>query len=301
MPSLRFVLSRRWLAFGLVVAGLVAGTWWLGQWQFDRLTDRQAGNQVIRTNEDLAPAPVADVLAPGRAVSPDDEWRLVTARGVYDPARTVVVRYRSREDSNGIDVVVPLVTVDGTALLVDRGWLRADPRGTDRSGIPEPPTGQVTVTGWVRADGTGASTSVDELSTRAINSSAVGAAIDLPVYTGFLELDTESPAAAAPLVKVELPVLNDGPHFFYGLQWWFFGLLAVSGFFYFMYDEWRRGPHAGRPGRGQARPTAAGEVVGTPRTGGGTRTKAPSKAAVRRELVRREEERRRSRENQPSP
>lgn len=294
MPSLRFVLSRRWLLFGLVVAGLVGGTWWLGQWQFDRLTDRQAGNQVIRTNENLAPAPLADVLSPGRAVSSGDEWRLVTARGTYDPARTVVVRYRSRDEGTGINVVVPLVTADGTAVLVDRGWLQTDPQGTDRSGIPEPPAGQVTVTGWVRGDGTGGSTAVDDLSTRAINSTAIGAAVDLPVYTGFLELDTESPAPVTSLVKVELPVLDNGPHFFYGLQWWFFGVLAVSGFFYFMYDEWRRGPHGSRPARGRQRSVAAKESAAR------TRTKPASKAAVRRELVRQEEARRRRRENEPS-
>ena len=41
-------------------------------------------------------------------------------------------------------------------------------------------------------------------------------------------------------MKAELPDLGNGPHFFYGLQWWFFGLLAVFGFFYLAYDEWTR-------------------------------------------------------------
>ena len=27
---------------------------------------------------------------------------------------------------------------------------------------------------------------------------------------------------------MELPELDNGPHFFYGLQWWFFGLLALG-------------------------------------------------------------------------
>jgi hypothetical protein len=38
-------------------------------------------------------------------------------------------------------------------------------------------------------------------------------------------------------VPAEQPDLGNGPHFFYGLQWWFFGLLAVFGFFYLAYDE----------------------------------------------------------------
>ena len=40
---------------------------------------------------------------------------------------------------------------------------------------------------------------------------------------------------------MELPELNNGPHFFYGLQWWFFGVLAVFGFCYLAFDEWRSG------------------------------------------------------------
>ena len=38
-------------------------------------------------------------------------------------------------------------------------------------------------------------------------------------------------------MHAELPDLGNGPHFFYGLQWWFFGVLAVFGFFYLAYDE----------------------------------------------------------------
>ena len=58
-----------------------------------------------------------------------------------------------------------------------------------------------------------------------------------PVYGGFVDAEKESPAARTPLVRAELPDLGNGPHFFYGLQWWFFGLLAVFGFCYLAYDE----------------------------------------------------------------
>ncbi len=59
----------------------------------------------------------------------------------------------------------------------------------------------------------------------------------MPVYGGFVDVETESPKPAEPLVHAELPDLGNGPHFFYGLQWWFFGVLAVFGFFYLAYDE----------------------------------------------------------------
>ena len=244
MRSWRFLLSRRWLAFAVIVALLCYGAWWLGEWQFGRLADRKAHNAVVRANEDKDPADVADVLAPDRAVDDDDEWRRVQATGTYDTANTVIVRYRTRDGSSGIDVVVPLVTSHGTALLVDRGWMSTDNQGTSPDDVPTPPDGEVTVDGWVRANATGDSTTVEDHSTRAISSTEIEPAIDRPVYGGFIELEAEDGAPADGLEPVELPELDNGPHFFYGLQWWFFGILALFGFGYLAYDE-RRGQRRG--------------------------------------------------------
>jgi cytochrome oxidase assembly protein ShyY1 len=237
--SFRFLLSRRWLLFALVVGVLCYATWWLGQWQFHRLADRKDSNAVVRANEEKPPAPVADVLSPGRAVDDDDEWRVISATGTYDADDTVVVRYRTRDGASGVDVVVPLVTADGTALLVDRGWTATDNEGARPDDLPAPPAGEVTIEGWVRADGTGDSTAVSDHSTRAISSARIGAALDRQVYGGFVELKSEDGAPAQGLEPVELPELDNGPHFFYGLQWWFFGILAVLGFCYLAWDEWR--------------------------------------------------------------
>ena len=69
--------------FFLVVVLLGYATWWLGRWQFHRLDDRQRDNAVVERNEGAAPVNVDEVLAPGRPVDPDDEWRTVTATGTY--------------------------------------------------------------------------------------------------------------------------------------------------------------------------------------------------------------------------
>lgn len=241
MRSWRFLLTRRWVLFALVVVLLCYAAWWLGQWQFHRLEDRKESNAVVRANEDREPAPVTDVLSPDAEVGEDDEWRQVTATGEYDAEQTVLVRYRTRDGQSGVDVVVPLVTADGTALLVDRGWMRTENQGSGTVDVPEPPVGEVTVEGWVRADATGDSTAVDDHSTRAISSEEIGPAIGHPVFGGFVELRSEDGRPADGLEPVELPELDNGPHFFYGLQWWFFGLLAIVGFTYLAWDEWRSG------------------------------------------------------------
>ena len=50
MRSLRFLVSRRWIAFFLVVVALAYATWWLGEWQFGRLEDRKRDNAVVERN-----------------------------------------------------------------------------------------------------------------------------------------------------------------------------------------------------------------------------------------------------------
>jgi len=243
--SLRFLLTRRWILFAVAVVLLAALAWRLGVWQFHRLEERKADNAIIETNIHEASVPVDGVLAVGRPVGAEDEWKRVTATGVYDAADTVIVRYQTRDGEAGVDVVVPLRTDSGAALLVDRGWVAAENRAADVSDVPAPPSGTVTVTGWVRADATGSSTSVADHSVRSISSEAIGDALDLSLYGGFVDLESESPAPADAPQTAELPDLSNGPHFFYGLQWWFFALLAVFGFLYLAYDEWR-GPRAPR-------------------------------------------------------
>ncbi len=252
MRSLAFLLTRRWILLALAVVLLSTLAWQLGQWQFRRLEDRQERNATTLRNESAEPVPVTDVLAEGRPVAAEDEWRLVTATGEYATDDTVVVRYRTRDGESGVDVVVPLVLPGGTAVLVDRGWLLSDNNATSTPDLPSPPTGQVTVTGWVRADAEGDSTRVTDRSTRAISSGAIGEALDRPVLGGFLDLTAEDPEPSTPLVAAEPPDLGNGPHFFYGLQWWFFALLAVGGYTYLAYDEWRRRRYPER-----VRPTTA--------------------------------------------
>jgi cytochrome oxidase assembly protein ShyY1 len=171
----------------------------------------------------------------------------------------VVVRYRTRDGASGVDVVVPLVLADGTSLLVDRGWFATDNRGTTPEEVPAPPPGEVQIEGWVRADATGDSAEVTDRSTRAISSAEIGPAIDQEVLTGFVDLRSETPEPAQPLAPAELPELDDGPHFFYGLQWWFFGALALFGFAYLVYDEARGGRG---PVRGSRRRPATGAEDG---------------------------------------
>jgi len=237
----RFLLSRRWLLFAVTVAAMAWGASLLGQWQFHRLDERRAENRLVATNLDRPPVPLDEVLAVGRPPSKHDEWREVVAHGTWDDTHTIVVKYQTRDGAPGVDVVTPLRTASGAGILVDRGWLATQNNGGTRPRLPAASSGDVTVLGWVRIDGTGGSTTVSDMAARSISSQAAAKVVPYELYGGFLDLHTESPAPAKPLQPTELPDdTSEGPHFFYGLQWWFFGALAVIGFGYLAYDEWRR-------------------------------------------------------------
>jgi len=237
---MRFLLTRRWLLFLAAVAVLAYGAWWLGEWQFARLDDREERNAHARTNLGREPVPVDQLMSAEQAVTKEREWSRVTMTGTYQPEDTVVVRYQTRDGASGVDVVTPLLLNDGTGVLVDRGWMGNEDLDTALEDAPEPPSGRVTVVGWARADATGDSTSVDEGSVRAVSSRAIGEGVDYPLLRGFVDAEAETPSLGEVLVPAELPDLGEGPHFFYGLQWWFFGLLAVFGFGYLAYDERRK-------------------------------------------------------------
>jgi cytochrome oxidase assembly protein ShyY1 len=250
------------VVFFLAVILLAWVAWRLGEWQFHRLEDRKDRNAIVERNEKHAPVPVTDVMVPGTPLTAGDEWKRVTATGTYAVEDTVVVRYRTRDGAAGVDVVVPLELADGSSVLVDRGWFPTQNRGATPDDVPTPPAGEVAVEGWVRLDATGDSTEVTDQSTRSISSEQIGEALDREVLPGFIDLRSESPGPEVELEPVELPELDNGPHFFYGLQWWFFGLLAIFGFCYLVYDE-------ARGGRGMVR--------------GSRRSESPEQPAVDRE------------------
>jgi cytochrome oxidase assembly protein ShyY1 len=238
----RFLLTRRWLGLLLAVVIVAFGCIELGLWQFRRYAERNTANAQTTANLSARAVPVSQVLTTTAPPASADEWRVVTARGTYDAAHQLAVLYRTRAGVPGVDLVVPLRTSSGSALVVDRGWV-ATRGGIDApAALPPPPHGVVTVTGWVRRDADGGSdqTTPHAGFVRAISSSAISASVPYPLYDGFVEATREQPASKPAPAAALSPDLSSGPHFFYGLQWFFFAILAIGFFVYFAWTEHQR-------------------------------------------------------------
>lgn len=236
-------MNIRWLLLALAVVVLVVVFLRLSEWQLDRLDERRAANSIIETNERAAPVPAADLLQPGRPVAAENEWRPVTVTGRYDPEHELFVRYRHYEGEPGFHVLTPLVTEDGSALLVDRGWLpqrgsvNADPT------VSPPPAGEVTVTGRVRLseDGNPDQVRPETGQIRYINVPVLAEWLPYPVFGGYAELTEQDPPPGDELMLVPPPELDEGPHLSYAVQWVIFAVIAVGGVGFLAYDAVRGG------------------------------------------------------------
>ena len=253
MGVYRFLLTPRWL--GILALTLVAAAVMvlLGNWQLDRYHGRTEANERIDAGLRMAPVPLRDVLpAPtggsgtaGPAPVAEKAWTKVTVTGRYDPANVVLVRGRSVDRTVGFEVVAPLVLADGTAVLVDRGWI-PPARGGDATVQPEVPAlppGEVTVTGRVHLSESGsvAVTRRDgKLETRRIGVPRLARELPYPVHGAYLLLDEQTPAAEPAFKDVPVGYTNNWQNFGYVVQWWIFAAMTLFGYGWVARREARR-------------------------------------------------------------
>jgi len=117
----------------------------LGTWQLERLAWKE--RLIAARAEGLAADPVA---LPGSAADwTAFDFRPVEVTGVFRHDLEQIFGARTFEGRFGHHVLTPLLRSDGTAVLVDRGWVPADRRAPEtRAGGQV--TGQLTLTGIAR-------------------------------------------------------------------------------------------------------------------------------------------------------
>jgi cytochrome oxidase assembly protein ShyY1 len=230
----RFLLSGRWIGFAVFVVLLAAVCTRLGFWQIHRLEHRLDQNKIITTHLSADPVDLEQALPPGDVVDDKSEYTRVRATGTYDVEHQVTVKFTTRDGAPGVDVVTPFVLASGDAVLVDRGW-KETANTMASPDVPAPPSGQVTIVGWLRQNNAAGGDAVRPANgqIRAISSRGLAKSVPHRLLDGYLNLRSETPPAAKRLAAEPTPERGQGPHFFYALQWWFFALLAVVGYVYF--------------------------------------------------------------------
>ena len=210
----------------------------LGSWQLRRHDERKLENTVSASRFQDAPLEVEQLL-PSMDGDPESlHWRRAEATGVYQREDEVLIRSQVQVGTAGFHVITPLLLGDGSAILVNRGWVPLDLDEVPVA-LAAPPSGPVTVEGWL------APTQVRR---------ALGPADpETGRLTALSRVDVERiqeqvPYDLAPMYMVamgeqgdELPIVLDeprfdeeGPHLAYAIQWFSFMVIGLVGFGFLM-------------------------------------------------------------------
>jgi cytochrome oxidase assembly protein ShyY1 len=219
-------MRGRWLA-GFVIAIVIAIIFCLlGVWQLNR-------NQEKHDKARRALAAYAVPAGPGRT----------EARGAYDPdpAHETLLRDRTRSNQDGFDVLTPLQLTDGSAVVVDRGWI---PLNTS---VPPPPTGPVDVRGLVH---TAAATNPPlvehdsgRVSVAVVDLNEIRTRVPYRIQNSWVEAQYQNPKPqrVGPALPVPPPV-DPVNHMEYAIQWFAFALIPLGGWPVLMWRRAKRVP-----------------------------------------------------------
>lgn len=220
-------MSRRsiiFCAFALIASAVFAR---LGLWQLARLNEKVQRNATIASQR--LGAPVQFALLPRDTAAA--HYRATVVSGRFDYDHELVLSFRTYQGSPGAELVTPVrLPGSDTAVLVDRGWVYSPDGATvDRARWRE--RDSATVVGYVELYAPDAQTttaSSDPRVVRRISRGEIASKIPYPIAPYYV-IATGDTADGAHPARRGVPVLDEGLHRGYAMQWFLFAMIALFG------------------------------------------------------------------------
>ena len=215
--GLRWQFEWRTTLFVVVLVPVFLG---LGSWQLSRADEKQAILDSWELRRQQAPAPLSALPEEPRELA----HRRVILRGRYDAGRSFLLDNRIREGRYGVEVLTPLrLEASGLTVLVNRGWIEADPLRKELPDIAAPGM-EVTLEGSIYVPPGEAYTlgaiAADDAWPRLIQAAdmeVLRGMLDVALYPQQVRLAQHSPGA----LLADWPLVNVQPekHQAYAAQW----------------------------------------------------------------------------------
>jgi surfeit locus 1 family protein len=228
-PSSR---ARLILSGAMLLLVVVFGA--LGVWQTQRLFWKLDLIERVEARVNRAAQPLPDAADWPGINATDDEYRHVTATGIFDHSKAVLVQAVT-ELGAGFWVVTPLLREDGSTVLINRGFVPSDKRDAASRSAADT-SGPVTISGLLRIsepDG-GFLRSNDPAGGRwySRDVDAIAKAESLDRVAPFF-IDADKTANPGGLPVGGLTVVNfRNTHLVYALTWFAMALMGAAGAFY---------------------------------------------------------------------
>jgi surfeit locus 1 family protein len=231
----------------IAALGMTLLTARLGVWQLDRAAEKQA---LERTQAERAalPALAGDDLPRRAEAVPAVEQRLALLQGRWRGEATVALENRPMAGRTGFYIVTPLQLADGSAVLVQRGWLPRDLQDRTRLAPFETPAGEVQVQGRI-APRVPRLYELGEASGGALRQN-----LDIDAFAleqrlalrPWVLIQEASPATPPDGLQRDWPAVASGvdKHHGYAFQWFALSALTVGLFVWFQFIRPARPDHA---------------------------------------------------------
>lgn len=224
---------RRWGAYLVLVIVFAIACGLLSWWQWARRAETLAEGALVTANYESAPVALGSLLPSLSAWKASEKWRPVELHGQYLAQQQLLVRNRVFNDNPGFEVLVPFRLNDGRVFVVDRGWLPIGRTQDTPDHVPAAPTGEVTVVVRLQqSEPVLPGRSAPHGQIPEINAEKVAAIAGTTgaTYTGaYGLLDSETPPPVDRPAAVQEPLIDEGPHLSYAIQWIAFAVLAFFG------------------------------------------------------------------------
>lgn len=200
----------------------------LASWQIERRSEAVAKIERVANNYDLDQLAFEEISSLSGDAIVAYEWRSVVLTGSYLVQDTLLVRNRAIAGQPGFVQLVPFVTTTGEVVIVERGWIAAD-SDLSPSNAFLPGSIEKSIVARVRLGETIPNRESPSGQLTSINLPEIQDLIAINLEQNFyLRMVTESPAESSYPQPLSRPVLDEGNHLSYAVQWIIF---AVMGFF----------------------------------------------------------------------
>ncbi len=238
MKLMRTLFSRQWiLATILVLAGGALCTR-LGFWQLDRLQLRRTFNAHV---ESIWAADPIDLDGQQTEDLTLMEYRAVTVAGSYDFENQVALRNRYFQSEFGYHLLTPLLLEDGSAVLVDRGWIPAKTNDTPADWHQYDQNEPVTVQGQIRLGITKPdiggvpdpelAPGQDKLEFwNIVNLERIRLQLPYPLLEVYIQPDVDPEDVEPPIPYQPEIELSEGSHQGYAVQWFTYATILLVGY-----------------------------------------------------------------------
>ncbi|MBC8334613.1 MAG: SURF1 family protein [Anaerolineales bacterium] len=245
MKLFRAMISKQWLLATLLVLAGGALCIRLGIWQLDRLEQRRAFNAHIESVWMMEPLNLNSQITEDLAIM---EYRTVSISGKYDFEKQVVLRNRYFQNEYGFHLLTPLLLEDGTAALVDRGWIPAEGNDSPVDWRKYDQPGQISIQGQIRLGQTkpdmggvpdpALAPGQEKLEFwNLVNLERIRQQMPYPLLAVYIQPDPDPQDIEPPIPYQPEIELNEGSHQGYAVQWFTYASILMLGYPFYVRQQ----------------------------------------------------------------